>query len=75
MSSQSTFLCECGEVLGRMNRHLRWLPWNSLRGEPIMKGVSCNKCKQGWLWREPSESQHWVDVEKCCKILMCECKI
>ena len=74
MATQSTFLCECGEIIGRMDKKLKWLPWNTSEGDPVMKGTSCNKCKQGWLWRDPENVEAWVNVEKCCKILMCGCE-
>lgn len=73
MATQSTFLCECGNVVGRMAQSVRWLKWNSEEGDPVMKGLTCGNCKQNWLWVKPEAPQVWVDVQKCCKDFECAC--
>ena len=74
MASQSTFLCGCGEVLGRMNKGMGWLPWNTGKGDPKMKGIECAQCGQNYLWIKPESSHQWVDVQPCCSDFMCKCK-
>lgn len=73
MATQNTFLCECGSIVGRMQKSIKWLKWNSEKGDPVMKGIECAGCGQNFLWIEPSSSHMWVDVEKCCKKFTCEC--
>ena len=73
MATQSTFLCECGEILGRMQSSMKWLPWNTEKGDPAMKGMLCNKCTRQYKWIQPSKSHGWVDVVKCCEDFTCRC--
>ena len=74
MATQSTFLCGCGAVIGRMQKNMGWLPWNSAEHDPKMKGIECAKCGQNYLWVPPSESHAWVDVQRCCFEFHCKCK-
>lgn len=73
MANQNTFMCECGNIIGRMKADIRWLRWNSPEGDPVMKGTSCGTCKQNWLWLKPLDGTPHVNVMKCCKAFECGC--
>lgn len=73
MANQNTFMCECGNIIGRMESSVAWLRWNGEEGDPVMKGTSCATCKQNWLWLKPLDKTRYVNVMKCCKEFECRC--
>lgn len=70
MANQSTFLCECGRVIGRMPVSQVHLHWNAEEGTPIMRGVMCGGCRLNWIWVKGGGK--YVNVKKCCVGMACK---